>query len=79
MQDAALKVSADTPPISQEALADLMAQYSKVKFAAKAVKKRYPERLVDGILNHATITEAQLEDQAAINTFCEQVASAAMT
>ena len=73
LNDAKLSVNASTPPISDEALGKLAADYMRLTRLFDRMSRRFERLILDSMLTVKPITEADLTDEQALTRFVESL------
>ena len=73
LDNAALHVNAEAPPISGEALAALVAQYQQVEGIVARRSRHYPEPLLWELVYGPRLAAESLTDEALVTAFAEQL------
>lgn len=66
LENAALYVNPDAPPLAGQALEELVQEYQSVMETIERLTRVYPERVLQEMITHRTLTPADLEDSEAI-------------
>lgn len=75
MEDAQLFVNATAPAIKGLQLEALVQEYRSVKTVIKRLSNRYPLLVLDELLEVGVLSEAALQDESEVQTWCTQIQS----
>ncbi|MDZ7828296.1 MAG: DNA topoisomerase (ATP-hydrolyzing) subunit B [Halofilum sp. (in: g-proteobacteria)] len=75
LDKAGLHVNPEAPPIAQQALADLAAEYTHIARLLDRLERRYSRRLLQQLLNLPAVTDADLADEARMTAWSEKLST----
>ncbi|MFK7829832.1 MAG: DNA topoisomerase (ATP-hydrolyzing) subunit B [Congregibacter sp.] len=73
LENAALYVNAEAPPIAGEGLATIVSKYQSVEAIITRRSRHYPQELLWELVFGETLSEDGLKDEAIVEQFCQQL------